>query len=81
MALCLGSFLSTALLLYTREFGVTASTVGLLIVQYLSIHQRWDWRVGRQGHTKAGVHTSDTSVRYGARAATCGRFLWPPLPI
>mmetsp|Transcript_32862 Transcript_32862/g.54276 ORF Transcript_32862/g.54276 Transcript_32862/m.54276 type:complete len:804 (+) Transcript_32862:89-2500(+) len=31
MALCIGSFLSTALLLYTHQFGVTASMVGLLL--------------------------------------------------
>ena len=31
MALCIGAFLSTALLLYTQEFGMSASTVGLLL--------------------------------------------------
>lgn len=31
MALCIGTFLSTALLMYTRRFGVTTATVGLLL--------------------------------------------------
>lgn len=31
MALCIGTFLSTALLLYTERFGVTTATVGLLL--------------------------------------------------
>merc|ERR1740139_1466034 len=31
MALCIGSFLSTALLLYTQEFGMSAQMVGFLL--------------------------------------------------
>ena len=82
MALCIGSFLSTSLLLYTQEFDVSASTVGMLLgigeglgALVIFITSAWPTVAAKLGCTRS----APTTEAGGFFGALLGRPLHVPL--